>query len=240
MFMRFMRLKVREDRTWDLQRFYRERVVPALQTTPGCVFASLLQPAVPGGECVSMTLWSGPEFAQAYESGGLFRELLDEAGRYLVREGEAARSPGVETYHVVTGRGPGAEQSASPRLHVRIVTLMVRDGQSAALADRFRLEIVPALLAVRGCAGAFLVEEADRPNQALSITLWERDEDAVRYELSGAFDALTSKLNESLSGLYLWRHSLAATADHEAVTGGDLHVDRYSLVVGQLFQENME
>lgn len=250
MYMRFLRIRVSEDKLWDFQRFYRERVVQALKSTPGCLFSSLLQPAVPGGECVSMTLWKDPESAQAYESGDLFAELLHESRKLLsYRSGEVqsrsgrtpAKAPRAEGYRVVTGEGGMTPDSPSAdKLHVRIVTLMVKEDQAAALAQRFRKEIVPSLVALKGCVGAFLVEGAERPSQALSITLWEREEDAVRYELSGTFDALTAKLKDTLSGIYQWKHSLSAAVEKEEVTGADLHVDRYSLAVGWLYPAREE
>ena len=83
MYMRFLRIRVVEDKLWEFQRFYRERVVPALEATPGCLLASLLQPAVPGGDCVSMTLWKNPEAAESYESGEIFAGLLKESRRLL-------------------------------------------------------------------------------------------------------------------------------------------------------------
>jgi heme-degrading monooxygenase HmoA len=252
MYMRFLRIRVAEERLWDFQHFYKERVVPALEAMPGCLFASLLQPAVPGGECVSMTLWKNPESARSYEDGELFAELLDESRRLLTVQGADARirartsppkAPRAEGYRVVTGEGGLTPDSPSAdRLHVRIVTLMVKDEQTAVLAERFRKKIVPSLMALKGCVGAFLVKGADRPTQALSITLWEREEDAVRYELSGTFDALTAKLADTLSGIYLWKHSLSAETEAERgeVTGDDLHIDRYSLAVGWLYPAKKE
>lgn len=245
MHMRFLRIRVAEEKLWDLQRFYRERVLPALESAPGCLFASLLQPALPGGECVSMTLWKDPESARSYQVGEVFEELLEESRRLLSTKGGGGgaevggaprRVPKPEDYEVVTGEGgPTPESPSADKLHVRIMTLMVKEERAADLARRFRTEIVPALVSLKGCVGAFLVAGADRPSQALSITLWEREEDAVRCELSGTFDALTAKLKEDLSGIYQWKHSMSSSLDRGAVTSADLHVDRYSLAVGWLY-----
>jgi heme-degrading monooxygenase HmoA len=243
MYMRFLRLKVREEWLGELQRYYTERVVPALRGTPGCMYASLLQTAAPVGPCVSLTLWRDAASALAYESGSLFSELLAECSRFL--DGSApvrAASPGTagrsaaEGYELLEGPAPDLSSGLEHRrLHMHVVALLVQEGKSDLLAELYRREVAPALEGLKGFVGAFLVEASDKPNQALSLTFWDRDGDAIRYELSGAFDSLTSKLQEALSSLYLWKHSLRATSDAGEITTGDLRVERYTLVVGELF-----
>ena len=71
MYARFVRLTLKEGRFRDLQLFYDERVIPALQTTRGCLFASLLQPTEESIECISVTLWSSQRRAEEYEESGL-------------------------------------------------------------------------------------------------------------------------------------------------------------------------
>jgi heme-degrading monooxygenase HmoA len=253
MFMRFLRLKVKEEKLRDLQRFYRERVVPALHTTPGCIFASLLQPGTPGGDCISLTLWRGPEYAEAYESGGLFQTLLDECTPFLTLATEwkvkltesagpevqiRAKPPEVEAFHVSSGQGKPALGTTRPtRLHLRIVSLLVQEDQTGTLAARYQEEIVPELLQAKGCIGSFLVEGVDKPNHALSVTLWERDEDAVRYELTGAFRALMRRLSDILADLTQWRMSLVSGGGEAGPAHATLDVDKYSIVVGERFDQ---
>ena len=45
MYMRFVRLKVKEGKHWESARYYEDRVIQAMQETEGCLFASLLQPS---------------------------------------------------------------------------------------------------------------------------------------------------------------------------------------------------
>ena len=81
--MRFVHLKVKAGRLWDLARFYEERVIPGLEETEGCLFASLLQATEEENESVSMTLWTGRELAEAYEKSGLYDQFLDEGDEFL-------------------------------------------------------------------------------------------------------------------------------------------------------------
>jgi heme-degrading monooxygenase HmoA len=252
MYMRFLPMKVSEDKLQELAQWYRSRVIAALRETSGCLSARLLQPALPAGECLSLTLWEGREALEAHEDSDLFDELMNEAAAFLTHSSEwkavlsdasgvglevPLKSPEAKAYEVVTSTGAGDTGPASPPLlHVRIVSLLVREGQAAVLAERYRRTIIPKLLTFKGCLAAFLVEGVTRPNQALSVTLWERDEDAVRYELSGVFDDLTEHLRGTLSSLHLWSLSLDATAARDDVVGSDLDVVRYSVVAGERFK----
>ncbi len=255
MYMRFLPLKVREDKVQQLVQWYRSRVIPALRGTPGCLSARLLQPAVSSAECLSLTVWRGREALENHEDSELFEALLDEAGPFLTPSGEwrarlldhrelglevPLEPPEARAYSVVTGtNGEDPAVRSAPQLHVRIVSLLVREGQSAELAARYRQTIIPRLLTFKGCLAAYLVEGVTRPNRALSVTLWERDEDAVRYELSGAFEDLTVHLRGTLSSLNLWKLSLNAPP-REEVSGSDLDVERYSVIVGERFDLEAE
>ncbi len=252
MYMRFLPLKVREDKLKELAQWYRSRVIPALRETGGCLSARLLQPALPSGECLSLTLWEGREALEEHEDSNLFDDMMNEAGAFLTPSGEwkavlsdesgvglevPLKSPEAKAYEVVTSTGANDGGPASlPQLHVRIVSLLVREGQADELAERYRRTIIPKLLTFKGCLAAYLVEGVTRPNQALSVTLWERDEDAVRYELSGVFDDLTEHLRGTLSSLHIWRLSLDTTGAREDVVGGDLDVVRYGVIAGERFR----
>ena len=96
MYMRFVHLKVREGKMRDLARFYEERVIPTLQETEGCLYASLLQPSGDDEECVSMTMWRSQKSAEKYEKNGVYDRLLDESDELLaeVTEGRVQSSTG--------------------------------------------------------------------------------------------------------------------------------------------------
>lgn len=252
MFMRFVRLKVKEGKLWDLTRFYEERIIPALQETEGCLFASLLQPSGDEDESVSMTLWSSMELAEAYEKSGLYDRLLDESDDYLAEASEwrvrlagdpggtvpPLQDPEVEAFPVeVVALSDQQDDFSSRRLFMRVVAARVEEGRFAELRDRFDQEVKPALLATRGCRAVFLVKGIRARARALSVTVWDSEEDAVRYEMSGAFDENTAKVSEFFSGLYQWKVSLASSDDRDEVSGRDLDVRSYQLVTGRRLRD---
>jgi len=252
MFMRFVRLKVREGKHWEYAQFYEDRVIPAMQDTEGCLFASLLQPSGDDDESVSMTMWRSRELAEAYEKSGLYDQLLDESDEFLAEasewRGRLAGDPGgtgpplqdpeIEAYPVeVAGFSNGADEFSSRGIYLRIVAARVEAGKFAELKERFNNEIKPALLKIKGCRAVFLVEGIEARSRALSVTVWDSEEDAIRYEMSGAFDELTAKVSEFFSGLYQWKLSLAADEEGATVSGKDLDVRGYQLVTGRRLRD---
>jgi quinol monooxygenase YgiN len=248
MYMRFVRLKVKQDRMADFRRFYDDRIITALQGTAGCLFASLLQTTSEDDECVSLTLWSSQQAAETYEASGLYDELLDESDEYLAEAsewrarltGDPGRSiprlqdPDVEAFPVdVAALSDPVADEAPPHLFLRIVAVRVDAGRFEELRDRYNEEVVPALLATPGCRAVFLVESLQASNRALSVTVWDSEEHALRYEMSGAFDTLTSRLSEFFSGLYQWKLSLTPSREGDSITGQDLDVSGYRLVTGR-------
>jgi heme-degrading monooxygenase HmoA len=246
--MRIVNLKVKEGRQPDLARFYEDRVIPALRETDGCLYASLLQPSDDDLECISMTWWRSKELAETYESSGLYDRLLDESDDFMaeVSEGRvqssgvesaafpALQDPEVEAYPVeVAAVGEVVDAVGPQRFFVRIVSARVEAGRFDELKQRYDDEIKPALMATRGCRAVFLVENVKKRSRVLSVTIWNSEEDAIRYEISGDFDKLTSKISEFLSGLYQWKLSLSPNAGSGFVTGKHLDVRGFQVVTGR-------
>ena len=252
MYMRFVNMKVKEGMLRGLARFYEDRVIPALQESGGCLYASLLQPSGDDLECVSMTMWRSEEDADAYESSGLYDRLLDDSDQFLAevsagRVQSSARStrtftalqdPEVEAYPVeVAGVGEVVDAVGPHQFFVRIVSARVEAGRFEELKQRFDEEIKPALMATKGCRAVFLVENVKQRSRALSVTVWDSEEDAIRHELSGAFDDLVGRLSEFFSGLYQWKLSLDTSGDRSAVTGKDLDIRGFQVVTGRNLQD---
>ncbi len=252
MFMRFVNLKVKEGRLRDLARFYEDRVIPAIQESGGCLYASLLQPSDDDQECVSMTIWRSSEAAEAYETSGVYDELLDDSDEFLaeVSEGRvqssseqsgtfsALQDPEIEAYPVeVAAVGDVVDAVGPHQFFVRIVSARVESGRFDELKKRFDEEIKPALMVTKGCRAVFLVENVKRRSRALSVTVWDSEEDAIRHELSGAFDEMVAKVSEFFSGLYQWRLALDTSQQRSSVSGKDLKVRGFQVMTGRRLQD---
>ena len=234
MFLRIIRLRVRDADEAAFTRFYENRVMPALDATPGCLYAGLLAPWRGGEAHQSLTIWDSAESAAAYEDKGLYHQLLREAAPFLSERTEwrirLATDP-LETsdpsrrevpsagYNVDSASGSETLESNKRSSFVRIVSLRLDPGHLADFIAIYREKVIPSLRAVPGCRGVFLAEGAHDPNGVLSITLWNREEDAVRYEMSGLSEQLTGHLRSTISPAYDWRLTLDGEAGADGSNG---------------------
>jgi heme-degrading monooxygenase HmoA len=249
MHLRFVRLRIKEEKIWEARRFFEDRVIPELERTDGCLFASLLQGTIHGDDYISVTVWSNAEAAAAYEQGGLFDRLIDESDELLneaeewatdlTGAGDAVVFSGIEP-EVQTWEMPRVpdedvlERVGEGRVFVRMVAIRLRDGAYDEFRRRFDDEVRPALATTPGCLGAFLVAGAGDDTRVLSVTMWAREEDAVRYGLSGEFERLTMRLKDTFSDLYQWKVALSGEPSASSISSsGGLDVEGYQLVVGR-------
>lgn len=249
MHMRFVRLKIEEEKVWDAKTFYEEIVFSRLEQTDGCLFAGLLQGTVHGNDIISMTVWTTAEAAAAYVDGGLFDRLLDESdeqlqeveGREMGLSGAgdgvvfSAIEPDVETWDVARPPAEGVlDRIGDRRIFVRMVAVRLRKVAFDEFEQRFETEVRPALAETPGCLGAFLVAQTDDPTRVLSITMWAREEDAVRYGLSGEFERLTLRLKDTFSDLYQWNPVLSGDPVLSSMAPGrGVDIEGYDLIVGR-------
>ena len=248
MFLRVVRVKVREGCLWQFREYYEAHILPALARTEGCLFAALLRPAAESGpaSCDSLTFWESVSHADAYVESGLYDKLLDGADPFLAaatewkadlsrlqpRERPPLPDPEVDTYPVEVAREAPAGDAA-PALFLRIVDHRVEPVRFDELRRTYEEVVAPALLETPGCLAAFLVEGAHGRSHALSVTFWKDEASAVRYEAEGRFDALVAHLRPFFSGLYQWRLSLASSGEARSVSGSDLDVSGYVVLAGR-------
>jgi heme-degrading monooxygenase HmoA len=246
MFLRIIQLRVREADEAAFTRFYEARVIPALETTPGCLYAGLLAPWRGGEAHQSLTIWDSAESARDYEEKGLYHQLLKEAAPFLSERTEwrirlatdplettdPSRREVPSTGYNVDAQSGGATLDGNKRASfVRIVSLRIDPGHLDDFVAIYRDKVMPALRAVPGCRGVFLAEGAHDPNGVLSITMWNREEDAVRYEMSGLSEQLTAHLRPAISPVYDWHLTLGGAGAGAA--GSGLEVSSFQLVRGR-------
>jgi heme-degrading monooxygenase HmoA len=250
MFVRFVPLLVRDGQEAAFAAWYRERIIPALSGVHGCVFAGLLTPWR-GEEHRSLTIWRNSGAASAYERSGLYHELLAEAAPMLSSRNEwtvrAGREPNAGTDAQVREIPPegflvDAGDGAAGRLgesidtaFVRIVAARIAPDHIGEFVSAYSNKILPAVRAQPGFRGGLLAEDRNEEGTCLSITLWDREEDATRYEMSGAFAKLVDEVKETFSPIYAWGTELAGG---EGRNEGDprlqaVKVSSYQLVLGK-------
>ncbi len=249
MFMRLVQVKVKPEKSGEFRDLYNDKILPALQETPGCLYAALIVNEPRHDECISMTLWDSLEHVVAYSGSERFRNLLAESRPYLSDSSEwkvqlsqdltleyspVPEEPVITSYNVST---PLDEQISLDQdsLCVRLVSIKTHPDRRDEFVKLYRNDILPALHEIPGCRYAYLNENMQAENEFISVTVWNSKEDADRYEQSGLFDQLISKIKHTFTGLFQWKMELDK-GRQQAVTSDDLKVQGYTLVTGKTFR----
>jgi heme-degrading monooxygenase HmoA len=225
MYLRFVKIDTKKADPRKVQDFYQQRFLPLLQRDRGCRFASLLESTSDTGACISMTLWESPDEAQRFEQSDAYQSLLQEGVRFVSETAEwsvrlseesfiASSTSGShvgEAYTIEAGDEGLDACDLKSQLYLRIVSARVQPRKWDDLIALYNDSVLPTLRSTRGCRAAFLLESLLDPDQALSVSFWEREEDAIRYEMSGAFEDLIRRAKVSLDDLAHWKPSVGAT-----------------------------
>jgi heme-degrading monooxygenase HmoA len=250
MYLRLVHVKAKAERLAGLQKLYDERILPALQETPGCVSACLIKSHMNPEEVISLTIWQNEKHAQEYVSKGLFQKLLDdakpllEASEWKIRLSktmngkESPPEPKISSYEIVAASHdrPSAGKT-SPAMFMRITTAQVRPGRYEELRSVYVHEILPILKNMKGCKDAYLTAEEEGGHNVLSITFWESKSDAEAYERGGTFQTLVRKIQHTITEVYRWGVELERASRVNDGLPRDLTIEEYFVVTGRNFPQ---
>jgi heme-degrading monooxygenase HmoA len=250
MFMRLVQVKVKPESSDNLAALYAQRIVPVLQQTPGCIYASLIQSTSNPDESISLTLWETAHDADVYEQSGTFQRLIGEAQPYFSDASEwkiqlskdltleyapVSEEPVIRSYTETTPSTDRPTLSEVGRLFIRILSVKLQPGKTEEFAKIYQSEILPILRSVQGCRYAFLTEGVEERNEVISLTIWDSKEAADVYEASGLFKKLTKKVQHTFSELYQWKMAAERRSSVKVTTTEDLNVKGYHIVSGKTF-----
>jgi heme-degrading monooxygenase HmoA len=250
MFMRLVQVKVKPESSDKLAGLYAQRIVPELQKTAGCIYASLIRSTSNPDESISLTLWETAHDADLYEQSGAFQRLIGEAQPYFSDSSEwkiqlskdltleytpVSEEPIIRSYTETTPSTDRPLLAEAGRLFIRILSVKLQPGKTEEFAKIYQAEILPVLRSVQGCRYAFLTEGVEERNEVISLTIWDSKEAAEVYEASGLFRRLTKKVQHTFSELYQWKMAAERRSSVQVTTTEDLNVKGYHVVSGKTF-----
>ncbi|CAN5417909.1 hypothetical protein BH10BAC3_BH10BAC3_37800 [soil metagenome] len=98
MFARLTFLNIQQEKAEDVKRIYNEEIVPVVKSQKGNIGIWLLEPTNEKDEYISLSEWVSQADADAYETSGVYRTLVDK-----VKEMYTSR-PVLRTYNVAENK----------------------------------------------------------------------------------------------------------------------------------------
>ena len=250
MYMRLLTLKPKPWASSQFREFYEQRVLPGLQETEGCLYATLSESVTDSNECISLTLWDSQEHMEAYGSRGKFKQFMRESEVFLedtaewrveLSEDLTVEYKNVRDEPTVTSYGLRAamhkeklSQAPDKMSYLRLVRLQVKAGASEEVKQYYAQDAIPALKAVQGCRYACLMGNLAVQDELVSVTIWDSKEDAERYERGEVFRELMKSAGDLLP-LYHWKMGLESLHGGQVHTS-DVNIKSYSVVAGRSFE----
>ncbi|MEN8223476.1 MAG: antibiotic biosynthesis monooxygenase [Acidobacteriota bacterium] len=252
MYMRFLQLNVKPEGLELSRNYYLETVLPRLHSVKGCLFAHLIQDQIEKSELISMTLWEKREDAEEYQNSPVFKQLMEEFRPFLAGSNEwkiqlsdkmeleykpVSEEPVIDSFPVFTQKSLKTPVSSeSSPMYVRILSHKLQKGKLKEFENLYKTEVIPALQQTDGCLYAYLMEDLQKGEEVISVTIWESSKAAEEYEKSGIFNSLTDRIKHTFSRLYQWKMELAKESERKAVTSDDMSLSKYTIVTGRQFK----
>ena len=247
MYLRVAHLHVKPGKRRELREFYQQRVMTALAETPGCLHAALLEGVDQTDDWLSATFWKSFDDAEDYEESGLPDRLIEELEGVLEHEKQwkvelsqnmhigydsAMRAIEVEGFSIEDSGGRVDPRSGpQPDTYVRMVSVKADPAKIEEFKERRDQVVIPALEEVKGCRFTFLSEGIRDRHHMLSVSIWDSQQAALKYEVSGRFDAITRKLQDTMARDHEWKMALGRSVGTGLSTDPELQVRGYEIVV---------
>lgn len=78
-------------------------------------------------------------------------------------------------------------------MYMRMVQVKVKPGLTSELRLHYHEQIIAALSGISGCRYAGLLQSVHHPEECISLTLWDSEQDSHAYEKSGLFTSLLDR-----------------------------------------------
>lgn len=252
MLMRLVEVTLKPDSLDELESIYRNKIIPVLEATPGCLFAGLLQSITKSNQLVSLTLWESKVQAQAYVESGRFQKNLDMAVPFMEESSEwkiqltkentldykpVKQEPIIKSYRLATDSQSISEEMTISRKYLRVLSLQLIPGKEDQFKEIYYVAIQPELEKVPGCRYSFLIDNSEENQEMLSFTIWDDLESVELYEQQGKFQPLLEKVQHTLAELYQWKMKLEKQHGSAAsVSSRDIDINKFTLVTGEKFK----
>ena len=252
MFIRFVTFKSMPEKVEHLREFFNKEVYAALQQTPGCLFAALVESTTDAGEFSALTLWETADAIKAYEDSGRPAAFSEKARSLFLAESDewqlqlsddltleykpVIEAPEASAYRVFAVMDEAAlRQNRAADMHLRLVRVRASEAGLEGFKLHYVETAIPALRQVQGCRNAFLVGNVEAQHQLISVTIWDSAEDAEAYDRSPLFQSMLTNTRDLMSA-HVWQTTLQSTLASKVYTSDKIKVETYAAVTGQSFQ----
>lgn len=86
MYVRLTYVNFLPDKTEEAKRIYNNEIAPVVKRQKGNLDCRILEPVDKADDYISLTSWDNKEDAEAYDSNGTYKQLVDSIRRFFSKE----------------------------------------------------------------------------------------------------------------------------------------------------------
>lgn len=219
MFLRMVTHAVQSEKGLQFVAMYERMILPALRSTSGCVFASLLQNTGNAQECISLTIWKSQQEALEYEESGLYRQLVDSLRPFFIETNEwklelsedlsleytpIPKEPTIARFDdSVAGSEEITRLKAKP-FAVQVLTLTIQEDQLHTFENIFSTDIHPKYKTHKGFLDLILLRQH---REYHIISFWDETVDIQSSSGIHSISQLLESIYKILPSFIQWRVS---------------------------------
>jgi hypothetical protein len=227
---------------------YARLILPALRSTQGCVFASLLQNTGNAQECVSLTIWKSRKESTDYEESGLYLHLVDSLRPFFAESTEwklelsedlsleytpIQVEPTVERFDESVAGSENISRLKAKPFAVQILALTVQEDQIHAFETIFSSDIHPKYKIHKGFIDLILIRQHHKFH---IISFWDETVDIQSSSGIHSISQLLESIHKILPSYVRWRVS-HSTAAHTSASSEDLKATLYRCLTAEWFTQ---
>ena len=186
----------------DLRNFYIDKVIPFTMGMPGLQERQLWRGASDPDEMGFWSVWASLQELRNYETSDARRQLAGEAEEFFYPMAYPRGETWIKHFEIVSTTGSGDSGGS----FLMMAWGKLRLGSWDQYEQYYRSQVEPATESVDGLSHRLLLRSTEDPDEGLSLSVWNTEEDLLRYERSDLRRNMAQEVENLYRGEFWVKH----------------------------------
>ena len=192
---------------WDgLRKLYVDKVLPLTMAMPGVRERQLWRGASDPDEMVFWSVWDSLGELRNYEVSDARRDLAQETDQYFYPLAYPKGETWIKHFEVLSDHGASANGGTEDPGLVMMAWGKLRLGTWDQYECFYRERVEPTSAETKGLLGRRLLRSTEDPDEGVSVSLWNSEQDLMDYERSDLRRDLARDVADLYRGEFWVKH----------------------------------
>ena len=198
---------------WEgLKALYLDKIIPVTMTMPGLIERQLWRGVTDQDESLFWSVWDTLVHLRLYETSDERRALAQEAEKFFHPFAYSWGDAWIKHFEIIWDSENCIEDLVASQsdkedpMHVMIAWGKLRLGGWDQYEKFYRERVQPTTKSVTGLRERQLLRSTEDPDEGISLSIWETQEDLVNYERSEVRQNLANDVKDLYRGEFWVKH----------------------------------